>query len=275
MVTKTIPLTDFSDARTALQNTIARKIHSLKVNGINTAINPKLKIEINVVANLLNGIEAKFRKCESIYAAYFQDISHPILSGDPRGLPYIMDCTFIGATGQTKYLYNCDDKLLYKELIDMNFQHFILMTASIYENLVILAETVLKKVIVHIKGRGPASEPLHDYLKFLNILISLGYRSNDEITSCLSTFNTYFDSHLITINQLRNRFIHGYSINLASDSSTYKITHFADGAFTLASPELDLDVFTGKVLENTRNFILAFYPALDKSIRHYRKSLPA
>ncbi len=186
-----------------------------------------------------------------------------------------MDCTFLDGTASLHYTYDCDDKLIYKELIDMNFQNFILMTASIYENVVSLGEMILKKVIIHTKEKPPISAPLQDYLNFLKILISLGYRSNDELNRCITTFTPYFQSHLATINLLRNRFIHGYSINLISDGFNYKISNYAQNAFTPASPELNIDIFTLKILNNTREFIKAFYTALERTTRHYRKSIPA
>lgn len=72
------------------------------------------------------------------------------------------------------------------------------MTASIYENLVLLAEIFLKKVIVYI--RKPLSSPLNDYLKYLELLISLGYRDNDKLTACVKISEPYFDQYLKEIN---------------------------------------------------------------------------
>ncbi len=268
-------LTSFKTESAPLLVMVNKKIMRAKVSPINENLSSKLKVDINVFTELLNGLEAKFRRCEMLHLAYFQNVDHAILSGSSASLPFLMDCTFTDGTVNFKYIYECDDKQFYKEVIDLNFQNFILVIASIYENLVILSEILLKKVIVHLKDRGPLSSPLHDYLAFLDVLISLGYRKNDVLYNCILTFNIFFKTYLLTINQLRNRFIHGYSVNLNTDGFNYKLITFEKGAFTAASPLLNLDAFTEAVLNNTRNFIRTLFVALEQSTRHHSRSIPA
>ncbi|MGO4289876.1 hypothetical protein [Chitinophaga sp. RAB17] len=266
-------MSNFAAARNALLSVVNRKILSSKITTVNKDINKKLEIEINAFKSLLDGIEGKFRKCEMLYITYFENIDHAVLSGNPATLPYLMDCTFIDGTATLRQVFECDDRLLYKEIIDMNFQSFILMISSIYECLVTLSEVMLKKVIIH-GNKPPQSSPLHDYRTFLKILISLGYRRNDELSTCINGFDAYFDGYLLTIYSLRNSFVHGYNQNLASDTLTYKIIRF-ESHFAATSPLLNVDVFTKEVLDRSRDFINSLYGTLARASSHYRKSLPA
>ncbi|MFP5040292.1 hypothetical protein [Parasediminibacterium sp. JCM 36343] len=274
MVEKNVNLTSFVSIRTSLLTTVQRKIIASKVLDINELINAKLKVELSTISEILLSIETKFRKCEMIYFAYIENVGHDILSGNPSSLPYKMDCTFTDITTTFKYIYKCDDKIFYKEITDMNFQNFILTIASIYENIVALSEVILKKIIIHTKEKPPISTPLNDYLNYLKLLISLGYRGNDKLYQCLNKYESYFKSHLLIINQLRNRFIHGYSMNLSSDGFTYKVKIPGSTFFPPSAPQLDIDFFTLTVLDNTRNFIQDLYPMLQNSIKHHKKFIP-
>ena len=272
---KTVNLTSFKAEHNALIDLIRRKIAGSKIRNINEQINSKMKVEIGVLTEIFSSVEVKFRRCEMIFSSYLEDVDHQVLSGNSVTLPFAMDCTFVDKGASFQCVYSCDDKLLYKELIDTNFQSFILTMASIYENIVILIEIINRKVIVHTKEKTPISSPLHDYLTHLRFLIGLGYREDDPLNKCMSTFETYFNSYLSTINQLRNRFIHGYSINLSTDGHDYKVTAFDNKVFTPSSPDLNIDLFAGKILHTTRDFILDLYPVLLNSIKHHRKFVPA
>lgn len=272
---RNLNLTSFAIPRNALVAVVNRKITSSKTTAINEQFDNKFKVDATVLIEIMTSIEAKFRKCEMIYSAYFEYVDHAILSGNSATLPVQMDCTFADGTASFQEIFECDDKALYRDLIDMNFQTFILMTASIYENLVHVTEIISKKVIMYMKKKPPLSAPLHDFLEHLRLLISLGYRTTNELDSCLSIFASYFETYLVTTNRLRNSFIHGYARNLASDGFNYRITNFEQAAFAAGSPSLNVDLFARAVLDNTRNFVLALYPALEKTIRHHTKKVPA
>jgi len=168
-----------------------------------------------------------------------------------------------------------NDKSFYKEIIDLNFQHFILMLASLYENIVRLAEILIKKIIVHLPENKPISSPLHSYIDFLNILLDLGYRKKDHISSCLSTHTSFLTKYLSTINMLRNRFIHGYSINLGNDGYNYKITTFDPLNFTKNSADLNIDEFSKNIIAGTKSFMLDLLTSLYKAIKPSHKNIPA
>ncbi|MDF2380861.1 hypothetical protein JMG10_05280 [Nostoc ellipsosporum NOK] len=271
MVTKTQNLTTFKTESDTLLQVINRKIAAGKTLPVNASFNTKLTVDINNIASVINAIEQKFKKCEMHYYGYFENVDHAVLSGNPASLPFSMNCTFIDGTATLKYVYECDDKRLYKEIIDMQFQAFILTTASIYENLVTLAEIIIKKVFVYLTR--PQSTKLDDYISLLKILIDLGYRGNDELHRCITAHDRYFNDFLGIINNMRNSFIHGYSTQAATDGFNYKVT--TQGAIAAGAAVRNIDLFTAEILANTRNFIRAFYPTLEKSIRHYKKSIPA
>jgi len=270
---KTSTLSNFTTERNILLTILTRKIATSKTNTLNAAFDNKYQVQHNSITDLLQAIEAKFKKCEMLFFTYFEDMDHGILAGNITALPFEMDCSLIDGTATVKYYFKVDDKNMYKEIVDMNFQTFILTLASLYENLVLLAEIFIKKVMVYVKPL--ISSPLHDYLKYLKHLIDLGYRQNDKLNTCMVTFDPFFSKYLIQINSLRNRYIHGYSINLQTDGYYYSVEKMNGTSFTPASPDLILDRFTFEVLDNTRNFIRELFTALKESTKHHRKSIPA
>jgi hypothetical protein len=270
---KTQTLHSFAAQKNALLNVLTRKIAATKVTNLNVAFDNKYSVRLDSITDLLNAIESKFRKCETLFYTYFQDIDHNILAGNITSLPFEMDCTLIDGTSTLKYYYKVDDKSSYKEMIDLNFQNFILMLASLYENLVLLAEIFIKKVMIYVKQ--PLSSPLHDYLTYLKRLIDLGYRQNDKLNRCMVSFDPFFTRYLLQINNLRNRFIHGYTLNLQTDGFSYFVKKMEGTAFSQTSPELIIDQFTEHVLNNTRDFIRELFVALKESSTHHRKSIPA
>lgn len=267
-------LTSFVIERNSLIALVNRKISGVKITALNEQFDTKFKVDSSVLTELMSSIELKFRKCEMIYYTYFEHINHAVLSGNPATLPVQMDCTFLDGTASVREIFECDDKAMYRDIVDMNFQNFILMNASIYENLVHIIEILSKKIIVHMKKKPPVSTTFHDFLEHLRLLISLGYRRTNELDNCLVTFAPYFESYLLTLNRLRNSFIHGYSRNLATDGSNYKITTFNTSVFSSGSPLLNVDLFSKEVLDKTRGFIQTLYPVLEKTIRHHSKVVP-
>lgn len=270
---KNITLTNFSSEKNELLAIVQKKISETKITNHNEVFHNKYKIELSSINELLNAIEAKFKKCEILYYAYFESIDHAVLSGNAATLPVDIECTFWDGTGQFKYNFKVDDKLFYKEIIDLNFQSFILQIASLYENLVFLAEILIKKVIVYV--RPPLSSPLHDYLDFLRRLVDLGYRQNDKLNICINSHHPFFNKYLQQINNLRNKFIHGHSINLSTDGYNYYVDNIPGTSFIRNSPDLLLDIFTKEILDNSKVFISELLISLKQSTNHHTKYLPA
>ncbi|MFV8327928.1 hypothetical protein [Flavobacterium sp. ZS1P14] len=269
---KTIILSNFTAERNALLLIVRKKISETKITSHNEVFHNKYKVQLNSITELLNAIEAKFKRCEILFHTYFEDIDHAILSNNVTSLPFDMDCTYFDGTAQLKYNFKVDDKNFYKEIIDLNFQSFILQIASLYENLVFLAEILIKKVIVYV--REPLSSPLLDYLNYLKRLVNLGYRQNDKLNICINSHNAFFDKYLLQINNLRNRFIHGYSINLNSDGYNYYVDKMDKTPFLQNSPDLMIDIFAKEILDNTNFFIRELLTALKHSASHHTKSIP-
>ncbi len=271
---KRVNLIELNALKTDLLNTVSRKIASSKTSTINSDINKLLKIEIPTISSLLDSLECKLRECEIVFHSYLESPDHALLCGYGSALPVVLNLEFSYGTNIMKKDIEINDKVFYKEIIDSNFRHFILLTAALYENIVFLSELLLKKIIVHLPEKRPLSSPLHDYVAFLKTLIGLGYRQHDHIYACVLASDPFFSNYLPTINLLRNRFIHGFQVNLANDGSNYKIVTFL-APFSAGSPDLDIDIFSKKVLSESRTFILAVIAALIRSIKHHSKIIPA
>lgn len=269
---RNLRLSNFSAERNALINVLNRKIAESKTTRINGVFDNKFLVNIDAITDLLKSIDMKFKRCEMLYYAYFENLDHGVLNGNPATLPLISECNFIDGTAQLNYSYKVDDRYYYKDLIDMNFQNFILQIASLYENIVFLAEILMRKVMVYVKP--PLSSPLHDYLLYLERLISLGYRQNDKLNICMIARKPYFDKYLVQINALRNRYIHGYSVNLSTDGGEYFVDNMDRTPFSRYSPDLLLNVFTREVLDNTRLFITELLIAFKDSANHHSKKIP-
>lgn len=269
---KNINLSSFSTERNALLNIVRKKITETKVTNHNELFDNKYKVQINSITELLNAIESKFKKCEILYHIYFENMDHSILSGNTLSLPFEMNCTFLDGTAQLKYNFKVDDRVFYKEIVDLNFQSFILQIASLYENLVHLIEILIKKVMVYVKPL--ISTPLHDFLKYLKYLVNLGYRQNDKLNLCILSHSVFFNRYLVQINNLRNRFIHGYSINLNSDGYNYFVHPLDTAAFVRNTPDLMVDVFTKEILANTKGFIIDILLVLKDSANHHTRKIP-
>jgi hypothetical protein len=272
VITKNRTLSNFARQKNDLITLLATKTAAAKVTAINKIFEEKFSPDAANVTAVLSAIEAKFKKCEAIYFQYFEDADHSILSGNNATLPVGIDCTLTDGTTNIYYSFTVNDRYAYKEMVDGNFQTFILTVASMYENLVTLAEIFLRKVMVYIKK--PLSSPLRDYLDYLNLMISLGYRDNDRLNICMTTSEPFFTKYLEQMNHLRNRFIHGCSLNLESDSFNYYVVPLSN-KFTPKSADLLLHVFTKEILDNTRTFIINLMSAIKQSGKHHRKTIPA
>jgi hypothetical protein len=267
-------LTDLTAEIAKIETSVTKKIAASMTTNLNSDIDSKLKIDINVIKQLLSSFESRLRECEMIYYTYLRDPDHAILSGSSAGLPLDYNIKFNYGSCLLEKDMNINDKTFYREIVDAQFRHFILAMASQYEVIVKLAEILVKKVIIHLPGKRPLSAPLDTYIGYLKGLVDLKYRKQDGIYHCIITHEPFLSKYLPTISRLRNSFIHGFSVNLQSDGTAYRITKF-DNPFNASSPDLELNVFSKTIMEESRKFFTEMLAALDNAIKHHLVFIPA
>ena len=272
----TVNLTDLAAERNQLLAIVTRKIAASKSTTLNEEFDSNLKITLPAITGLLNAIESKIHHAEILYYSYFENVDHAVLCGSSATLPISMQATFLYGTALIKNEISIDDKAIYKEIIDMEFQNFILTTASLFENIVRLAEILVKKVIVHQLGDRfrPISSTLFHYKNIFDSLLKLGYRRTDIISRCLLTHTPFMTKYLVTINNLRNSFIHGFANNLADDGYNYKVARYETTAFSATTPELNIDEFTKNIITESRQFYKDMLVAISAHIKPSGKSIP-
>src|SRR5690606_30631877 len=183
--------------------------------------------------------------------------SMPLVSGTVTNK--VIETEFDFGTNILKDRIDINTPFLYKELIDTKFQSLILVTASLYEVLVKLCETLLKKIVLYDGERSPyQSIPMKTFILNWDKLVDLGYRKNDDFYICFSGHRAFINKYLGQINSLRNRFIHGYSINLKIDTShnEYVVNNLDQTNFPIVAgggiiTELILNNFANAILSNT------------------------
>lgn len=267
-------LTDISTLKDNLFNEVVSKIASGDILSLNSDINKVLKIDAAEIKVLLNTIERKLRDCEMIYHTYFEFVDHLILCGANMTNSKLINIDFSYGTKVIKVKLEINERDAYIDLINTNFQNFILTLASLYENVVRLTEILIKKIIVHGKNNAPISSPYSLLLEYWKMLISLSYRNHDSFYNCIHTHDAFLSKYSVPLNTLRNRFIHGYNIYLFSDSAEYRVDHSIDNAFSSVSPELVLDTFASHVLSNTKSLINDFLNAFIIEIRIPGQKIP-
>ncbi|MBP1165274.1 hypothetical protein JOE44_002158 [Chryseobacterium sp. PvR013] len=253
---KTIELVDLSSEI----NHLIQKVNVHEVSATITSINSDFDsiYEIKSSPNLkelLNGINSRLRKIQTIYHVYFEDLDDQIINGNAATLPLEISCEFYFDTNSFVKIMNFESPEIYKELIDNEFQTFVLTTASIFENIVRLIEILGKKVIIHKTKNKPLSMPLGMYLDYLSSLLRLNYLTITPFIQCIQSYEHFFNMYLETINLLRNAYIHGYKTNLLFNSNGYMITLFCNKTFSSNSPQLELKVFTQTIVEQLSSFI--------------------
>ncbi|MGN6268148.1 MAG: hypothetical protein ACTHM5_20895 [Ginsengibacter sp.] len=270
-------LTDLSTEKNMLLNIVSRKIATSKYSSLNQDFDSNLKIDINNIALLVDAIETKIRKAEILFYSYFETANHAILCGNSATLPFVLQIEFIYAASVMRNEIYIDDKSIYRETVDMQFQSFILLIASLFENIVRLTEILIKKVIVHQPGDKyrPINTPLFNYKSYLDSLIRLGYRKMDYISNCFLSHNPFLSKYLLTINGLRNSFIHGFINNLSSDGFNYRVTNrFDTASFSMIDPVLNIDEFSREILFNGRRFYIDLMLAITNQLKHHTKKIP-
>lgn len=276
--TKTIlvneTLIDLAPQIARIEGSVLRKIAANLATSVNADIDSRLKIDGNAIKQLLSSFESRLRECEIIYFTYLREANQSILTGDTSELPLTIIAKLNYSSGVLEKQISVNDRLFYKEIIDNQFRHFILAMTSEYEVIVKLAETVVRKVILHLPEKRPPSAPMDSYIRCLKDLVKLQYRQEDGIFRCINSYESFFDRFLPTITQLRNSFSHGFSINLQSDGASYKLSNYVN-PLTTSSPELDLNFFATTVMEESRKFFVEMLEVLDEAIKEESINIPA
>jgi len=263
---KIITLSEFTAERTALQTIASSRIAARQTNQINFDIHDNYKLEGHLINERLDAIINKFRKCQMVFNLYFDDLDHEILVGRSTNLPLSRERIFQSTGGVVKQYFEVTEKMLYQELIDYHFQEFILFTSSVFENLVYLSETLVRKVSIHPKKSDPLSIPIKNYMELLDYLHRLNYRNPaDPVAACLRSNQSFLDRFLPTINTFRNRFIHGYTKRLVPTSYEYVLSG-AEQPFSPGSPDLAVDEFTKAIITNLEQFIPQFSDAISATV---------
>jgi hypothetical protein len=262
-------LTDFSVQKNAIVSLIKfKQQNGLFVKAFHDLYNKnkkpsKLVLIIDDIKDIIESIEIKLRQTEIIFYTYFDsEYDSRIIVNNSLISNKIIETEFEYCTKIINNRIEINDPVFYKEIIDMNFQIYILTIASLYENIVRLLDTLLKKIVVYGGDDIPhKSVPLNLIISYWKNIVELEYRENDDFYNWLLTHcNSYLDKYLSQINSLRNRFIHGYTLNLTIDINhhEYMVRNHDDqfgfkpiqnNAFI---PELILNNFVKVILENTQ-----------------------
>lgn len=273
-ITHSRSLVSFSTERNQLFTHISDKQTSNLISSMNSDFDDRIKMEPAHVERLLAAVEAKFKRCQTLYFVYFETAQHSILCNDTTTLPLSVDCEIEDATIITRHSFRVENPIAYREMINYNFQTFVITLASLYENLVALSEVFVKKVIVFVKNK-PVSTPLRDYIDFHRKLMLLGYRSSDHLSTCLTNSDPFLSKYLTHITMLRNRFMHGYSINIEMSGTEYMIENLNSGTLSARSTDLLIDRYTKEVLEKSEVFIRELMVALYEMGKDSSSNIPA
>ena len=135
-------------------------VANMCIDKINEITNENIIIDgirnIEEIELIISSIENKLRKIEIIYYSYFDSEYDPSIIVN-NSMPLVgglitnkvIETEFYYATNILKNRININTPELYKEFIDTNFRSMILMTASLYESIVKLTETLIKKIVLY------------------------------------------------------------------------------------------------------------------------------
>ncbi|MCR8556975.1 hypothetical protein KXD93_04950 [Mucilaginibacter sp. BJC16-A38] len=279
---RSVNLYNYGSGRRDLMGIVEPKIIGRRFSDLNKRFSNDLAVQLDSIEQLLNAIEAKLRGCEVIHYSYFDSLHHGILAGsfNPRDLPLTTDVEFVEGTSRRQVTLTYADPFLYREAVHMQFQQFVLLLSSFFENVVRLSEILLKKVVLHGKKNKPQSIPLPEYLYHLRALTELGYRGHDPLYHCYDRHSLFLDKYLPTLVSLRNSYIHGYETKLSvartapGGPEKYLLTE-CDRPLLPGSPELELGSFTAELLNGTTAFLNDLLAALKDAVADPGATLPA
>jgi len=266
-------LTELSSLTNVLLFEISEKIANNDVLQLNEEFDSELQINPNKIRILLDTIEKKLQNCEMIYYTYFEYLDHDALNGTTLTASKILDFEFSYYTKVIKKRIEINESSAYIDVINFEFQSYMLQLSSLYENIVRLTEMLLKKIIVHHKKGKPLSSPYYLLLEYWEILMKLSYRSADNCYNCVRSHHFFLNRYMDISNQLRNRYTHGYNSHLYHDGAEYRIKQLLNPPI-LNSSELVVDVFVEHVLRNTKQLISDFLGALVMDLQIPHQKIP-
>lgn len=169
-------LSDLSHYRTSLLFVVGKKLSQHKTSMLNADMDSQLKVDYSSLESLLSSFEARLRECEIIHYSYLRNVDHTLLSGITVSLPLKIQTELTYGTGVLTNDTQINDERFYRDVVDAQFRYFILSLSSLYEVMVKLLETLVKKVVVHTPEKKPLSTPLDVYITTLKNLVNLRYR---------------------------------------------------------------------------------------------------
>jgi hypothetical protein len=276
-------LSDFTIERDEIVRLINLKMTAgLVVQDLNHHFNDKQsKYDFIYIGEIIDGIEIKLRKAEIIYHTYFNSTFN--------STALVSNSLLATMTIETEFYYDVNVKKevieirtidMYRELIDISFQDFILLIASIFENLVRLIEILVRKIIVFGERNPHLSTPFKVLVDYWENLVKLKYRKDsDPMYKWLKNHKTFLVKYLGQLNTLRNRYIHGYGTHLHSNYGNYLIRNFDQANFvepvpSALIPELVVSDFTKEVLLNTQNILKSFLKVVQKRASSPKQLIP-
>ncbi|MGO4710399.1 hypothetical protein AB4Y90_15110 [Chryseobacterium sp. 2TAF14] len=258
MTTNTrIELIDLSDKSSELIQKVNVHETSSTITTINSEFHKDYLIRTSPeLQELLNAINERLRKLQIIHYSYFEDLNEQIISGNISFLPFEKNYEFFFNTNNFTKSISINTPFFYKEIINNEFQTFILTTATIFENIVRLTEILTKKVVIYKTNAKLLSIPLGTYVDFLKSLLRLDYRSATPFVNCFNNHDDFLNTYLETVNLLRNSFIHGYKSQLELNpvSRRYMILKFGEG-LTISMPQAEVKLFTADLVERLIAFV--------------------
>lgn len=278
----TIELSDFTTEKIALISIInSKRASGLLIPDLNHHFNDKAIYGFEEIEKIMDAIGTKLRKCEMIYHTYFDSTfdRNPLVNNSLIGKK-IIEVEFFFDTKITKNRIEIEGIEMYFEHISNAFQDFILLIASLLENLVRLIEILVKKIIVYGDLNPHVSTHFKVLLSYWDNLVKLQYRKkNDPLYRWLSSNKPFFQKYLSQINSLRNRFIHGYGTNLYIDFNNLNVTNLDNKAFRTVTPpvlipDLTVESFTKDVLVNIQNSLKTFLTSAINQANGVKQKLP-
>jgi len=280
MITEAI--VDISANRNALMAEVDNKINGNLLSLLNDDFHDNklypIKINRTEINNLLNGIDARLRHMHELKIQFFDTLDHDFICGTSALTEYGANCTFTLPGTVINREFKTTDPSGYFEVTHTAFQDFILTVSSLLENLVRLNEMLIRKVILNSLKRAatPGNETFELYLDFLQALVKLHYRTNDDLHICMGNFDTFFKRYLKPLYKLRGSFIHGYNQNLVIDAANgICVIRRIDNSFdTFSNTEVMLDQFSEHIFDNVRNLTIDLLNCLTNKISDPAAHIP-
>ncbi|WBS74144.1 hypothetical protein PF438_14715 [Elizabethkingia meningoseptica] len=253
-INRRIELIDFSEKNSELLQVVYQHQNNATITRINAEFhNDYLIVAFPELEDLLSAINQRIRKLQIIHYSYFGDLSENALAGSAASLPFEANYQFHYNTNSFSSNISFNTAVFYREVIDNQFQTFILTAAAIFENIVRLVEKLTKKVVLHHTNRKPPSVPLGMYLNYLDSLLRLNYRNVNPFVQCLLNHESFLRTYVETVNFLRNSYIHGYKSNLVLNSGRYMISKL-EAPLTSTTPQAEAKFFTEDFTEGMIEF---------------------